>query len=260
MKRATWIGWAVLIVAMLPAWAVKSASLQSRMTWSGMLAFLAFVSAIVWVGQARKSGPQVVFGSYVDRNLPRVGSILGASFLIAGVFATAITYAEPGIGLIGELGLLLSQKAATLLPVVAKYATAMDPPLSSEALFKVQSIVSAFMLAGIPSFVAYATYLARMPKADRLKLYESRHVERHSKVFLLFAAAFAIYVALASYAGSFEFDRPEAKWWCILQASCYARGDDLTIFAAGLLKVFGSYGFILGAFLLVDSSLLLPRS
>lgn len=200
-----------------------------------------------------------LWGKYEDHNLPYVGAIAAVSFLIAGLFAIAITYATPGVGLTGELGLALSQKAAIFLPVVARYATAMDPPLSAEALFRVQSIVSAFMLAGVPSIVAYAIYLVRMPKADRLKLYEARQVERHSQAFLWFAAAFAIYVALANYAGFSEFDRHEAKW-CILQASCYARGDDLTIFLAALLKVLGFFGFPLGAFLLVDSSRLLPPS
>lgn len=259
MKRATWIGWIVLLVALLPAWAVKSASLQSRIDWSGMLVLLAFLCAMIWVAQTRRSTPRRTSGVYEDHNLPYVGAIAAVSFLIAGLFAIAITYATPGVGLTGELGLALSQKAAVFLPVVARYATAMDPPLSAEALFRVQSIVSAFMLAGVPSIVAYAIYLVRMPKADRLKLYEARQVERHSQAFLWFAAAFAIYVALANYAGFSEFDRHEAKW-CILQASCYARGDDLTIFLAALLKVLGFFGFPLGAFLLVDSSRLLPPS
>lgn len=257
MKRATSIEWIVLLFALLPAWAVKSASSQNRISWIGMLVFLAFVSLVITAARARKSEPQVTFGPYVLRNFPYVGAVVGVSFLIAGFFATAITYATPGIGLMGELGLTLSQRAAILLPVVARYATAMNPPLSTEALFRVQSIVSVFMLAGIPSFVAYVIYLVRMPKAERLKIYESKQVKRHSRGFVLFGAFFAIYVALASYIGFFEFERPEAKW-CILQANCYARGDDLTIFAAALLKVCGFFGFPLGAFVLVDASRLLP--
>jgi hypothetical protein len=258
MKRSTLIGWVVLLFALLPIWAVKSASQQSRFGWTGVLLFLAFVSVVKRVARTQSPEPQVTFGPYVHRNLPYLGAIVRVSFLIAGLFATAITYADPGIGAVGELGLALSQITAILFPAVAKYATAMNPPLSTEALFKVQSIVSVFILAGIPSFFAYAIYLFRMPKTERLKTYESRQVKRHSVGFLLFGTVFAIYVALASYAGFFEFGRSETKWWCILQASCYARGDDLTIFAAALLKVCGLFGFLLGAFVLVDASRLLP--
>ncbi|RVC42926.1 MAG: hypothetical protein EOS54_29055 [Mesorhizobium sp.] len=230
------------------------------MAWTGMLVLLAFVSVTITVARTRHPDPQAVVGPYVRRNFPYVSAIAGVSLLIAGIFAMAITYATPGIGLVGELGLTFSQRTAIWVPVVAKYATAMTPPLSAEALFKVQSIVSGFMLAGMTSFVAYAIYFVRMPKVERIKIYQSSQVRGHSTAFLLFGSAFGFYVALASYAGFFEFDRPSAKWWCILQASCYARSDDLTIFAAALLKIFGSFGFALAAFLFIDSSRLLPPS
>ncbi|TPL03393.1 MULTISPECIES: hypothetical protein [unclassified Mesorhizobium] len=202
----------------------------------------------------------MVLGPYVQRNFWYLAAFVGTSFLIAGAFSTSITYAQPGVGFVGELGLVLSQKAASLIPVVAKYATNMDPPLSPEVLFKTQSIVASFMLAGFLNLAAYAVYLVRMPKAERTEIYTSRQLKRHSVLFVCFSTVFAVYVALAAYWGFDEFEAaPKAKWWCAMQASCYARGDDLTIFAAALLKVLALLVFPLGAAVLIDASRLLPR-
>ncbi|MGX5802360.1 hypothetical protein ACWGS9_14030 [Bradyrhizobium sp. Arg314] len=259
MKQAAWIGVITLLVILLPAWAVKSASQQSRIGWAGFVLLMAFVSLAIAAAKARNPRSRVVLGPYVQRNFRYLSTVFAASFLIAGGLAIATTYAQPGVGFIGELGLMLSKKAASLVPVVAKYETAMDPPLSSEALFKVQSIVTAFLLAGTLSFACYAVYLVRMPRAERIAIYASRQVTRHSAAFLCFCSAFAVYVSFAAFAGFFEFEAAKAKWWCALQASCYARGDDLTIIAAAMLKVFAVFGFPFGAAVLVDSARLLPR-
>jgi hypothetical protein len=137
MKRGTLVGIAVLgFFSLLPAWAVNSASQQSRMTWVGAVLCFAFFGGIAGLAAKASSHPVTPeFGPYVRRYQPYFGAFNGLIFLLAWLFSIAITYAEPGVGFAGWLGIFLSKIGAILFPVVAKYATAIEPPLAPDALF-----------------------------------------------------------------------------------------------------------------------------
>jgi hypothetical protein len=168
MRRGTLIGWGIFALFLLPAWAVKSAAMQSRMMWLGVVLFFAFLGAMITLITAigppsSKHEP----GPVVKRQRSRQALVWGLSFLVAELSAIAFTHAEPGVGPVGSYGLLVSSVGANLFPVVAKYATAMQPPLSPTSLFRVQSIVSIFMLAGIPCLIARVRTSVTGPSSSR---------------------------------------------------------------------------------------------
>jgi hypothetical protein len=185
MKRGTLIGIVFFSSLLLPAWAVESASQQSRMTWVGAILFLGFISTIATLALNASGKNRDTQGPYMRRYRFPFLATVSFSFLTAELLAIAITHTEPGVGVVGGLGVLLSKVGATLFPVVGKYATAIEPPLSPDALFRVQAIVSAFMLAGIPSFVACAAYFLGMPESERRNLYAANHRKRPSEIVVI---------------------------------------------------------------------------
>jgi hypothetical protein len=263
MKRGTLIGIGVLAFSLLPAWAVNSASQQSRMTWVGAVLFFAFGGAMASLA-SRAAPPSATQepGPYVSRYRLPFQAVLGLSFLIAELFAIAVTYAEPGIGIGGGLGLYVSKLGATLFPVVAKYATAIEPPLSPDALFRAQAIVSIFMLAGIPSFIAFAAYFLGVPDSERRNLHAANPTKSPSGTLVIFGGAFVLFIGASAFFGWGEFDdEPVTKaWGYILEAKCYARGDDLLIFAAALSKAAAVFGSPLAALVVADANRILPRT
>ncbi|NGO54949.1 hypothetical protein [Allomesorhizobium camelthorni] len=259
MKRGTLIGLAVFAFSLLPAWAVKSASQESRLVWVGAILFFAFGGAMVSLAsqaQRPKSGP------YISRYRPPFHAVLGLSFLAAELLAIAFTYAEPGVGIVGGLGLYLAKLGAILFPVVAKYATAIEPPLSPGALFRAQAIVSVIMLAGVPSFIAYSAFLFGMPDTERRDLYASNPRKRPSDTFVILGVPFVLLIAATVFFGWFEFDdEPVTKAKeCIMKAVCYARGDDLLVIAAAFIKTFAAFGAPIGALVVLDTNRVLPRT
>jgi len=243
--------------------------MQSRMLWVGTVLFFAFLGIMVAlvksVGPVRtKAEPDPISPLLAKRRL-QAAWICGLSFLIAELSAIAFTYAEPGVGLFGAYGVLASSLGANLFPVVAKYATALQPPLSPTALFRVQSIVSIFMLAAIPCIIASVRSALVMSDTDWRRHFESTSQRRPSDIVVMLAVPFAIFAMTTGFFGWFEFGAPAefermtAKK-CIMQAICYTRGDDLLIFVAGGMKTFVVFGFPLGAIVLVIANGVLAQA
>jgi hypothetical protein len=262
MKRGTLIGIVFFSSLLLPAWAVKSASQQSRMTWVGAILFLGFISTIATLALNASGKNPDTQGPYVRRYRPPFLAAVSFSFLTAELLAIAITYSEPGVGIVGGLGVFLSKIGAALFPVVAKYATAIEPPLSPDALFRAQAIVSIFLLAGIPSSIAFAAYYLRMPESERLNLHAANPRKRPSDGVVILLSVFAPLMAATVFFGWFEFDdEPVTKAKeCIMKAVCYTRGGDLLVIAAAFMKAVVFFAFPLGALMVADANRVLPRT
>ncbi|MDW6020719.1 hypothetical protein SAZ10_02975 [Mesorhizobium sp. BAC0120] len=258
MNRRTLIGYLVLAFCLLPAWAVKSATTQSRISWTGAILFFAFI-VIVGSLVRNATSPESLPGPDFRRYQPFFMLAVGLSFLAAELLAIAFTYAESGVGLAGRAGVVISQIGSTHIPVVSKYATAMEPPLSPTSLFRVQSIVTVFMIAGLLTSIAYILLYWKMSVSERLQLYQWGRQKRPSNALVFGSFTFALLMALAAIFGGSEFGEPTPKF-CLVQAVCYARGDDLLVFAAALAKVVAVFGFPLGAFALYDANRVLPDS
>lgn len=267
MKLGALRNWALFAAFLLPAWAVKAAPMQSRMLWVGIILFFAFFGAMKTAIKA--IGPPQVEPAPAPTN-PMLGQrrvqqawICGLTFLLAELSAIAFTYAEPGVGTIGSYGVLVSSLGTNLFPVIAKYATAMQPPLSPASLFRVQSIVSIFLLAAVPFFVAFMRVFLAMSDSDWRQHFESNHQRRPSDFFVVVGIPFCLLIAGTALFGGFEFselskfDQMTAPR-CLLMATCYARGDDLLMFAAAFIKAFVAFGAPLGVIVLVAANRLLP--
>lgn len=148
---------------------------------------------------------------------------------------------------------------ATLFPVVAKYATAIEPPLSPDALFRAQAIVSVFLLASIPGLAACAAYVLAMPVSERWNLHVSNPKLWPNK-FVALTTAVLLLISASTFFGWFEFDQPLANQKCLLHAACYTRGDDLGIIAAALVRVGIIIVAPIGALLLFDANQLLSKT
>lgn len=249
MSRGAWIGVGVFAACLLPAWAVKSASQQSRMIWVGAVLFLAFLGLIGSLIQQASSrvGNAPVPYLFQKRS---IGFAVGLSFLFAELSAIMITYADGDSGFVGKLGLLLSQTGTMLFPVVGRYATELSPSLSPQALLKTQGIVSAFLLAGLLSAVAILISLFRMSRAERRVIYE-QNPQYPPSLIVVVALPFGILMALSAYFGWGEFSGPTADR-CFIKATCYAYGNDLGLLAASIMKTMVVFGFPLGTLLCLD--------
>lgn len=76
---------------------------------------------------------------------------------------------------------------------------------------------------------------------------------------------FCILAMATGLFGWFEFNEPTdadrmTTKKCIMQAICYARGDDLLIFVAGGMKVLTVFGFPLGAIAIVIANRVLAQT
>lgn len=249
MKLRAQSGWTTLALFLFPAWAVKSAPMQSRMLWVGVVLFFAFLgvmaTVIKTIGPTQTKIEPDPTSPLLRRRRLEQAWICGVTLVLAEFSAIAFTYAEPKVGPIGSYGTLVSSLGANLFPVVAKYATALQPPLPSTQLFRVQSIVSIFMLAVIPCFIAFIRSFLAMSDSDWRLHFESTNGKRPSDFLAIGMILFAIVTTAVFFFGWFEFEEPIKK--CIIQATCYARGDDLLIFAAAGMKAVAVFGFPLGA-------------
>jgi hypothetical protein len=249
-----------LVFSLLPAWAVKSASQQSRMTWVGAILFLAFIGLMGSLA-ANASPASVKWepGPYARRYRPYLGTFMGLIFFLTSLCAIAITYAEPGVGLTGGLGVSLAKIGALLFPLVAKYATSIEPPLSPDTLFRAQAIVSIFLLASILGLAACAAYLLAMPVSERRNIHASTRGVWPDRLVPLTTAVLLL-ISASTFFGWSEFDQPLTNQKCVLHSACYTRGDDLGIIAAAVLRVVVIIAMPVGAFLLFDANRLLPKT
>lgn len=259
MSRSAWIGVGVFAACLLPAWAMKSVTQQSRVWWIVAVFFFTLAATTFTLIQqtSGRSSQRTPVPHVLHK--PYVGLLVGLAFLFAELNAIMFSHAEPGVGFFGKFGLILSQIGSLLFPVVGRYASELGSTISLQALFRTQAIVSIFLLAGVLSTAAIAISLFRMADADRRLLYQQNPRKPPSNTSIAFIIPFAIFVALSGYFGWGEFGEPTEKF-CLIEAACFASRDDLTILTASLLKCMGIFGFLLGAFILVDSKRLLPAT
>jgi uncharacterized membrane protein len=249
VRRNAWIGVCVLAACLLPAWAVESASRQSRMIWIGAVAFLGFLGLIGALADMASGRTQ-------NAPIPRlrhqryVGLVVGISFLSAQFCAIMFTHLDEGPDLIRNLGYLLSAAGSGLFPVIGRYAE--DLSLSPQALLRAQSIVSAFLLAGFLSAAALVFSLFRTPDIERRLFWERNRPNPPPPALIVVSLPFVILIALSAYFGWGEFDGQSADR-CFIKAACYTHGDDLTLMTAALAKTFAVFGFPLGALVLLDT-------
>lgn len=250
VSRNTWIAVGFFVACLLPAWAVKSASQQSRIWWVVCVLLLAFAGLMSALIERASNRPVDYPMPHVIRRRPLVGMTIGLSFLAAELIAIAVTHEGFGWG-IASLAALLTKVGSILFPVVARYSSEIEPALSPFALIKTQTIMSAFLLAGTVSSVTMAAAFFSIPDAERRLVYEQlpRRVPSSGAVFA--CASFAILVALNAYLGWSEFGAPTAKY-CLLEANCFAHKGDLAILAASILKTFAILAFPLGALFMLD--------
>lgn len=250
MKMGSIIGWSTFVLAMLPAWAVKSATEQGRIGWLISVLMLGFGCLIVGL-TAKTLAPQPP--SPLNMRTARHGPMLATTFAmcttVAILLSIAFTYAEPGKGVLGNLASLVSHFGSWLFPVVARYATDLQPPLSPERLFQVQSIVSIVLLASLPTIGTYVICWLRMSPAERRSLLENGVRERPSDLVVFAVVPFCLFVGASGYFGWSEFEpiADISRKSCIIKATCYAHGDDLLILAAAGTKLVAIVLFPLGA-------------
>lgn len=254
MKMGSIVGWSTFALAMLPAWAVNSAMENSRLGWMVSVLLLGFASLIAgFTVKTIARQPPSPTNVHTARYRPMLATTFGVCTTAAILLSTAFTYAEPGEGTLGNLASLVSDVGSWLFPVVARYATDLQPPLSPVRLLQVQSIVSIVLLASLPCLVAYAVCFFFMSPAERRSLFENGGRERPSDLVVFAAVPFGLYVGASSYFGWSEFE-PIAeigRKGCIINATCYAHGDDLLILAAAGTKLVAIIVFPLGALVTV---------
>ena len=238
------------------------------MLWVGTVLFLAVVGIITAMNQAvvppqTRTEPDAPSPLLSQRRF-ELHWICWLCFLLAELSAIAFTYAQPGVGFFGSYGVQVSSLGASLFPVVAKYAAALQPPLSPTELFRVQSIVSVFMLAALPCVVAGARASLVMSDSDWRRHFEWSRQKRPSNLLVIGTVSFAILVMVMGFFGWLGSPEPanfdQMNKGCMYQASCYARGDDLLIFAAGGVKIVAVFGGPLGAILMVIANRVLVEA
>jgi hypothetical protein len=248
MRAASLVGYAAFFFTVMPAWAVKAASTGNRvLMWAFPVGLLfSFVAVIKMAApkQVAEASP------FVRRYRPYLAACVGGSFLIAELAAIAFTYARPGVGLIGQLGQISGRIGAAVFPVVAKYATAVQPPLSLENLFRIQAIVSPFLFAGLTSFAAMIAYVIALPAVERSELWQTSGRPKPTTVVALFVVPFGLWAGADAFFGLTDFGTrvvsQESKA-CLFSALCYANGDDMLVFFVAVMKSLQMFGFPLGA-------------
>jgi hypothetical protein len=106
-------------------------------------------------------------------------------------------------------------------------------------------------------------YLA-MSDSELREVFESSGQKRPSDLFVVVGAPFALLMAGTALFGGFEFNEPSkfdhmTSKKCLMAAICYARGDDLLIFAAASLKLIVVFGMPLGTIAVVGANMTLPK-
>jgi hypothetical protein len=259
MRAAGFVAYAAFGFALMPAWAVKSAPTEERIGWAVCWLILSFASLMATV-IVRSSGSTLPKpGQFELRYRFYLAGAVGITFLVATLVAVAVTYAQPGVGLVGDLELLISNLGSLVFPVVAKYATAMQPPLPVETLFKVQAIVSIFLLAGAATACAWVAYFFTMPEIKRKQMHLRSRQRKPSAALIFAGVPFGLLMASMAFFGWSEFASITRKG-CLIHAVCYAHGSDLMIMIAAGGKALVVFGFPLGCLGLVDSYLKQPES
>lgn len=254
MKMGSFVGWSCLIVALLPAWAVKSAGNGSRLGWLITVLLLGFAGLMGGlIAKAAPKSPPISADLHSTRYGPFLAGTLAVCALTAIFSSIAFTYAEPDNGFLGDLASLVSYLGSHTFPVIARYATDLQPPLPAARLLQVQSIMSIVLLASLPCFGACAGCWFLISPAERRSLLESSGREHLSEPAVIGVVSFAILMWAGAYFGWGEFKlRPEAPYkYCPIEAACYAHGNDLLILAAAGMKLVAIIVFPLGALVTV---------
>ncbi|WP_208866593.1 hypothetical protein [Mesorhizobium sanjuanii] len=257
MTRAA-IGYLILFLALLPGWAVHSASRQSRAGWFGVVIFFAFLALFAVVSTRAQPVSNYKPGLFAQRYGGYLSTFIVAILLFAEALAIALTYAEPNQGVIGHVGSMLSAAGSNLFPVVAKYATSVQPPLSGQYTFRAQSIITCFLFAGLISSLVTLAYYVAMPRNEITERLNSGKRERPNSIFTFASVSFGILMSLSAYFGFDEFQTTTDHCW--LNAACYTAGDDLTLFWGAAGKVMMMFVFPLGGLAILATRRALPET
>lgn len=252
MKLGSLAAWFIFGLVVLPAWAVKSATQGSRVSWAATILFFGFVCfSIALNTKASSKLPP----SRVHRYGPYLLALTVFWVLITTLSSIAFTYAEPGKGFVGNLGSLVVHLGSRALPIVARYATDLQPPLPPERLFQLQSIVSVVLITGILYSGAYSIVMFLLSPSERceLRALAANTGPRLHDLTVIAAVLFSLLISLSAYFGWGEFEPLDqfSRKHCAINATCYARGDDLVILAAAGMKLVAIVLFPLGALVAV---------
>ncbi len=253
---------AVAFLAIFPPFAVNSTSWGMRAIWIGFLltaAFLCFMAhlreqedpELHKYAELQRNGP------YVRRYRPLAFGVILITLLVVEIPAVAATYATPDRPILWHGTELIAQWGEAIFPLIPKYATQITPPLEPQALYKVQAVMTLFLLAGALIFTIYASYIFCMPHDETQIQQRVEQAMTPSRLassptaMLLILVPFGVFCGFAMFLGWFEFD-PQPHYLthkkCFMQAGCYV-ADDLLLIATGFARICGAYGFWLGAIL-----------
>jgi hypothetical protein len=193
-----------------------------------------------------------------NRRPMTVGIGLGV-LLVAEILAVVATYATPDNELLWQFSTLISYLGEMVFPLIAKYATYIQPPLPPEVLYKTQAVMTLFLLGGAVWAILFIPYLISLSRED-FRLLDKIQARRNSWLARnpLLIVPFGILLGLACFLGWYDFDADPAYLShsrCYFKAACYAH-DDLLLIANGYFRIFGSYGFWLGSLIMLKKGLL----
>ncbi len=245
---------AITFLAIFPIFTVNSTTTGMRVTWISTLLIFGFLGVIVHI-RTKDDVELQQKGPFVRRYRPVAASIILGALMIAEILAVAATYASQDRPLLWRSVRLISSIGDAIFPLVGKYATQMTPPLAIEVLYKVQAVTTLSLAAGALIFIILVPYFLFMPRDEAMVLQRiaARSGTNYSPTTKMLILPFAILAGFALFLGWFEF-KPDPTYLthkkCSMKAACYV-GDDLRLIATGFFRIFGGYGFWLGAFMLV---------
>lgn len=181
----------VFFCLVLPAWAVNNEPLDQRIFWT-ILVCGAFFLVLTTTG----------LGWFFEGYPLYLRLSWSAIFLFATLLSIAATYGKNGIA--GQLGTAVTYIGASLFPVVAPYATDLRPLLPPDQLFRAQTIMSSFLLAGLVGVGAYVLFVGLTWK-DKIETFSIKFTIPYVLgAFLVFAFLFVFSSSVFLHLGSSE--------------------------------------------------------
>lgn len=256
-------GGTLAFLTIFPLFTVNTTSSGMRVVWISFLIMLAVIGVLAHLRtiddpQLRADAERQYKSSYLRRyGRPLISFALGI-LLITEILAVAATYATPDRPLVWQVTQLIAGFGDALFPLIGKYATQMAPPLPPHVLYKVQTVMTLFLLAGAIIFIPSVLYYICIPHEDALIMQRMADKMRPSRLssspaaILFILVPFSILCGIAFFLGTFEFD-PDPEYLtrkkCFMKATCYAF-DDLFLIATGFMRVAASYGAWLAGIML----------
>lgn len=211
-----------------------------------------FVFLLALIERARKDEEMHASGHYRHRGRPIAGAVFVAAPVLALIFSVAATHAVPEDPALWQMTIFMANLGDTIFPVVGKFVTQISPPLAPVTLYKAQSIVTLFLLAGLAMSIAMVPMMLSMPREERRAIREAG--ERYGRkirspamrwLCMALAAVFGLAVFMGWIGFPLEPIHMSGKR-CLVIAACYVQ-NDLLLLVAAFFITFMSFGIWMGA-------------